>query len=125
MRTGQITVSYHRVGILPFVVALAVSLAGCAGKTPTNGSADNNVMHAQNRGPESQLITARTNPLLAGGTDYTSDPAPLVANGRLYILTGRDTAPAGVNDFMMPEWQMLETRDEPARGKWTHNPHVL
>ncbi|MBC8086820.1 MAG: family 43 glycosylhydrolase, partial [Phycisphaerae bacterium] len=24
-----------------------------------------------------------------------------------------------------PEWQMLETRDEPARGKWTHNPHVF
>lgn len=79
------------------------------------------------RGAEraTRQIIATANPILADGADYTSDPAPLVANGRLYLLTGRDTAPAGINDFMMPEWQMLETNADPMSRRWTHTPHFL
>jgi hypothetical protein len=39
--------------------------------------------------------------------DYTSDPAPLVADGKLYIITGRDTAGPRVNDFRMPDGELL------------------
>lgn len=64
------------------------------------------------------------NPILADGKHYTTDPAPLVADGKFYILTGRDTAPVGVNDFIMPEWQLLET-DDPTSGVWKHTPHFV
>jgi len=68
---------------------------------------------------------ARSNPILSDGTDYTTDPAPFVADGKLYILTGRDTASPGVNDFKMPEWQMLETTGDPMAVRWRHYPHFL
>ena len=48
-----------------------------------------------------------------------------MAGGKLYILTGRDTASQEVNDFKMPEWQMLETSGDPMAGQWTHYPHLL
>src|SRR5262245_58078036 len=73
---------------------------------------------------DARAVRATSNPILSDGTDYTADPAPLVAGGKLYIITGRDTAGPGVNDFKMPEWQMLET-DDPAAGRWTHYPHFL
>ena len=74
---------------------------------------------------EARSVRATSNPILSDGADYTSDPAPLVVGGKLYILTGRDTASVGVNDFKMPEWQMLETSDDPVAGRWTHYPHFL
>lgn len=74
--------------------------------------------------PEARAVHAGHNPILSDGADYTTDPAPLVADGKLYILTGRDMAEDGVNDFIMPEWQMLATSD-PASGDWTHYPHFL
>jgi len=74
---------------------------------------------------EARTIRATSNPILADGRDYTADPAPLVANGQLYIITGRDTAGPGVNDFKMPEWQMLVTSTDPMAGRWTHYPHLL
>jgi hypothetical protein len=74
---------------------------------------------------ETRTVRAASNPILADGTDYTSDPAPFVANGKLYILTGRDTAAPHVNDFRMPEWQILETSGDPMEGRWTHYPHFL
>ncbi len=61
------------------------------------------------------------NPILADGRYYSTDPAPLVDGDTLYILTGRDEAPKGVNDFIMKEWQLLATKD-PASGRWTHYP---
>lgn len=73
---------------------------------------------------ETRQVTATANPILADGQDYTTDPAPLVVDGELYILTGRDAAAPGVNDFIMPEWQMLVT-DDPKSGTWTHYPHFL
>jgi hypothetical protein len=74
--------------------------------------------------PEARAVHAAHNPILSDGADYTTDPAPLVADGKLYILTGRDMAEDGVNDFIMPEWQMLVT-DDPASGEWTHYPHFI
>ncbi|WP_298328853.1 family 43 glycosylhydrolase [Asticcacaulis sp.] len=73
---------------------------------------------------EARQVMATHNPILSDGQDYTTDPATLVADGKFYILTGRDTAEPGVNDFIMPEWQMLVT-DDPRSGQWTHYPHFL
>lgn len=63
------------------------------------------------------------NPILADGRYYSTDPAPVVIDDTLYILAGRDEAPADVNDFIMNEWQLLATRD-PAKGDWTHYPAI-
>ncbi|WP_031236578.1 family 43 glycosylhydrolase [Asticcacaulis sp. AC460] len=73
---------------------------------------------------ESRAVHAAVNPILADGVDYTTDPAPIVADGKFYVLTGRDMAEDGVNDFIMPEWQMLATGD-PKSGEWTHYPHFI
>src|ERR1051325_9320118 len=69
-------------------------------------------------------IHAAGNPIMADGTYYSADPAPLVADGKLHILAGRDEAPADVNDFIMKEWQLLAT-DDVAGGEWTHYPSLL
>ncbi len=103
----------------------ALSLAACAGTSASSHSADNNRPYAPNPALESRAVTTRSNPILSSGADYTTDPAPFVAGGTLYILTVRDTARVGVNDFMMPEWQMLATRGDPMAGTWTHYPHFL
>lgn len=120
--------SFHRLalgGIATLVIAAFAEVAGCAGKSASTSSPDNNRPFTRNVALESRVIAAPSNPILSSGTDYTTDPAPFVAGGSLYVLTGRDTAPPGVNDFMMPEWQMLETRSDPMSGKWTHYPHFL
>jgi len=73
--------------------------------------------------PKPEHIHAPGNPIMADGRYYSTDPAPVVLGDRLWILTGRDVAPVGVNDFIMPEWQLLETRD-PGSGDWTHYPAI-
>jgi hypothetical protein len=35
---------------------------------------------------------------------FTADPAALVADGRLYVYTGRDEATPAQNNFVMREW---------------------
>ena len=109
---------------LAATAALGLSLAGCAGNTSTT-TAENTRSYSPNPELESRAITTRSNPILSSGADYTADPAPLVVGNTLYILTGRDTARTGVNDFAMPEWQMLESRGNPMSGTWTHYPHFL
>lgn len=71
-----------------------------------------------------QTMVSKGNPILADGRFYTTDPAPLVDGDTLYILTGRDMAEPEVNDFIMPEWQLLSTRD-PASRKWRHTPGFI
>jgi hypothetical protein len=66
-------------------------------------------------------VTAAANPILSDGRFYSTDPAPFVDGDTLYILAGRDEAPEDVNDFIMNEWQLLETGD-PASGRWRHHP---
>ncbi|WP_413060839.1 family 43 glycosylhydrolase [Sphingomonas carotinifaciens] len=68
-------------------------------------------------------VTAPGNPILADGRYYSTDPAPIVDGDTLWILTGRDEAPADVNDFIMKEWQLLSTQD-PASGRWRHYPAI-
>jgi len=73
--------------------------------------------------PKGEPIHSKGNPILADGRYYSTDPAPVVIDGKLWILAGRDAAPPDVNDFVMGEWQLLETAD-PASGKWTHYPTI-
>lgn len=70
-----------------------------------------------------ESIQSRSNPILADGRFYSTDPAPLVDGDTLYLLAGRDEAPPGVNDFIMNEWQLLATKD-PAAGRWVHYPAI-
>lgn len=71
-----------------------------------------------------QTPASKGNPILADGRFYTTDPAPLVDGDTLYILTGHDEAAPEVNDFIMPEWQLLATKD-PASRKWEHIPGFI
>ncbi|WP_433364956.1 OmpL47-type beta-barrel domain-containing protein [Actinoplanes sp. CA-142083] len=63
------------------------------------------------------------NPILADGTYYSADPAPLVADDQLYIYTGHDEAGPTTNDFQMNEWGAFRTSDV-ATGTWTHYPSL-
>lgn len=72
---------------------------------------------------QAERIRSRGNPILADGRYYSTDPAPLVDGDTLWILAGRDEAPADVNDFIMNEWQLLSTKD-PASGDWAHYPAI-
>ncbi|WP_404477153.1 family 43 glycosylhydrolase [Novosphingobium sp. BL-52-GroH] len=72
---------------------------------------------------DARELTVPGNPILADGDYYSTDPAPFVADGQLWVLAGRDQAPPDVNDFIMGEWQLLKTAD-PASGKWTHYPAI-
>ncbi len=74
--------------------------------------------------PGGRALRVPANPILADGDYYTTDPAPFVADGQLWILAGRDVADPDVNDFIMPEWQLLRTTD-PAGGRWTHFPSTI
>ena len=103
------------------LITLLPLFAACASSSSSTRQTDN----ARKPTLEAHVIRSASNPILSDGADYTSDPAPLVASGKLYIVTGRDTASPGVNDFQMPEWQMLETSGDPMAGRWTHYPHFL
>lgn len=74
---------------------------------------------AQSAAHAPETIHSRGNPILADGRYYSTDPAPFVDGDTLWILAGRDEAPAGVNDFIMNEWQLLSTTD-PASGIWRY-----
>ena len=66
-------------------------------------------------------FVSQGNPILADGSVYSADPAPLVVNDTVYILSGRDEAGPTTNDFVMNEWQILEASSpSPAGGDtWT------
>ncbi|WP_238010464.1 family 43 glycosylhydrolase [Dactylosporangium sp. AC04546] len=73
---------------------------------------------------DSYTFTHAGNPILADGSYYTADPAPLVAGDDLYIYTGHDEAGPTTNDFVMNEWGALRTGDV-ASGQWTHYPSLM
>lgn len=59
------------------------------------------------------------NPILADGSVYSADPAPIVINNTVYIISGEDTADPTEDDFVMPEWQIFEaTNPDPSGGSW-------
>jgi hypothetical protein len=68
-------------------------------------------------------FTHAGNPILADGSYYSADPAPLVADDQLYIYTGHDEAGPTTNDFQMNEWGAFRTSDV-AAGTWTHYPSL-
>ena len=87
------------------------------------------MMHGQSAskaavGSQAREIQGKGNPILGDGSYYSADPAPVVSNGKLYILAGRDEAPQDVNDFIMNEWQVFATSDV-ASHRWTHYPSFL
>jgi len=100
-------------------LALVSSAFGC---TPTRGATEGSLTK---KPPDYRAIRFAGNPILPDSLHYTSDPAPLVVDGTLYVLTGRDLAAPNVNDFVMPEWQLLKADGEPMRGMWSHTPHFL
>ncbi len=69
-------------------------------------------------------VQAKPNPIVADGSLYSADPAPLVVGDTFYILTGRDEARRDEAGFVMHEWALL-TSNDPASGKWTLHPHFL
>jgi hypothetical protein len=69
-------------------------------------------------------FTHAGNPILADGSYYSADPAPLVADNQLYIYTGHDEAGPATNDFLMNEWGALRTTDVQS-GQWTHYPSLM
>ena len=42
---------------------------------------------------------------------YTSDPAVLVHDGTVYLYTGHDEAPVGVEQFVMRDWLCFSSTD--------------
>ncbi|VUC22890.1 unnamed protein product [Clonostachys rosea] len=69
---------------------------------------------------QEQSFASTGNPILADGSIYSADPAPLVVNGSLYILTGRDEAGPAENAFIMNEWQVFSTETpDPLGSSWS------
>ncbi|EME79858.1 glycoside hydrolase family 43 protein [Pseudocercospora fijiensis CIRAD86] len=65
-------------------------------------------------------FTSTGNPILADGSHYSADPAPIVVDDKLYIIAGEDTAPIGKNDFFIKNWNLFSTESAtPEGGNWT------
>ncbi|KAL1617795.1 hypothetical protein SLS54_007574 [Diplodia seriata] len=68
------------------------------------------------------------NPILADGSYYSADPAPLVVNNTLYIIAGRDAAAPNENGFVINEWEILSTTtpkpDNNNNSSWTLHPSI-
>ncbi|GIF01000.1 glycosyl hydrolase family 43 [Paractinoplanes rishiriensis] len=83
---------------------------------------------------DSYTFTSAGNPILADGSYYSADPAPLVVpagapgndtgSDQLYVYTGHDEAGPAVNDFIMNEWGAFRT-GAVASGEWTHYPSLM
>jgi beta-xylosidase len=53
--------------------------------------------------------TSAGNPIVTHA--YTSDPAVLVNDGTVYLYTGHDEAPPGVEEFVMRDWLCFSSTD--------------
>ncbi|EOD43079.1 putative glycosyl hydrolase family 43 protein [Neofusicoccum parvum UCRNP2] len=70
-------------------------------------------------------VQSTGNPILADGSYYSADPAPLVVNNTLYIIAGHDEAPVDQNAFVINEWEMfVATSPKPSGGEWTFHPGI-
>ncbi|KAF4233396.1 hypothetical protein CNMCM8980_000410 [Aspergillus fumigatiaffinis] len=68
---------------------------------------------------------SKGNPILSDGSWYSADPAPLVVNDTLYILSGRDSAAPDENNFVMKQWGMfVSSTPNPAGSEWMLYPNV-
>ncbi|KAI8650882.1 hypothetical protein NCS57_01423400 [Fusarium keratoplasticum] len=87
---------------LPFSLAAAL--------LPTLGAA---------QAKDTIIFDSPGNPILGDGSLYSADPAPLVVNDTVYILSGRDEADERTNDFVMNQWQLFEAKNpKPSGGTW-------
>ena len=64
------------------------------------------------------------NPILADGSFYSADAAPLVHDGKLFLYVGRDEPELFQGGFVMNAYGVFST-DDPASGKWTLHPENL
>ncbi|KXJ86832.1 putative xylanase 7 [Microdochium bolleyi] len=66
------------------------------------------------------LLLNQASPVLADNpivqTDFTTDPAPLVYNNRLYVFTGQDED--GATTYVMKKWRLYSTDD---MANWQHH----
>ncbi|MCJ1962741.1 family 43 glycosylhydrolase [Novosphingobium mangrovi (ex Hu et al. 2023)] len=108
-----------RTALVGALLSSALALPACAQPAPVSAPSNTTTATA----PAPRELHVPGNPILADGDYYSTDPAPFVAEDALWILAGRDMAEPEVNDFIMPEWQLLTTKD-PASGDWTHYPAV-
>jgi|GEM_PF-6307470 len=53
---------------------------------------------------------------------YTCDPTAIVAGDRVYLYTGHDEAPSGVDRYVMNEWLVFSSSD---LINWTEHPLPL
>ncbi|KAF9890097.1 hypothetical protein FE257_006258 [Aspergillus nanangensis] len=76
-------------------------------------------------GSDPLQFTSSGNPILSDGSWYSADPAPLVVNSTLYIVTGQDTAAADENSFAMPQWGLFSSESpDPQGSDWTLYPDI-
>jgi len=64
------------------------------------------------------------NPILADGSYYSADAAPLVDGDTLYVYTGHDEAAEQQAGFEMHDYGYFATTDV-ASGEWTHQPLAM
>ncbi|KAJ3579080.1 hypothetical protein NPX13_g1486 [Xylaria arbuscula] len=70
-------------------------------------------------------IQSTGNPILADGSYFSADPAPIVVDGTVYVISGRDQAGATENNFVINQWQIFESADpDPSGGEWTLHANV-
>lgn len=73
----------------------------------------------------SESFVSTGNPILSDGSIYSADPAPIVVNDTIYIISGRDEAEVYDSSFVMNQWQIFETKNAtPAGGDWILHSNV-
>src|SRR5690606_41686422 len=72
----------------------------------------------------SRTIESAGNPIIADGSYYSADAAPLVVDDTLYIYTGHDVADPQQGTFVMHDYGVLATTDVEG-GAWEHYPENL
>lgn len=71
-----------------------------------------------------RTIESAGNPIIADGSYYSADAAPLVVDDTLYIYTGHDVADPQQGTFVMHDYGVLATTDVEG-GAWEHYPENL
>ncbi len=71
-----------------------------------------------------RTIESAGNPIIADGSYYSADAAPLVVGDTLYVYTGHDEAGPQTGTFVMNDYGVLATDDVEA-GVWEHYPDNL
>jgi arabinoxylan arabinofuranohydrolase len=92
--------------ILSLTAAVAAALAVCGGEPPPSGPYV----------PPADTLEPGENPIIR--ERFSSDPAALVHDGRVWLYTGHDEAEIWQNFFVMWDWQLYSSDD---LVNWTHH----